>query len=75
MPKKNLSITKVSVTSRRSIKILNDYFTFECMLESDTSKVKDIDEHLDLLWEKAHTEVDTQCKESVQSIMQTDKGI
>ena len=66
MPKKketDLNITKVSVSSRRSAKLgYNDFFTFECTLESNTEGLKqaDIDERIAQLWQKANAEVDNQ---------------
>ena len=68
MPKKkkkeiDLNLTKVSVTSRRSAKFdYNDFFTFECMLESNVEGLKEaeISERMRELWTKANTEVDNQ---------------
>lgn len=68
MPKKkekeiDLNLTKVSVTSRRSAKFgYNDFFTFECMLESNVEGLKEaeINERMRELWTKANTEVDNQ---------------
>lgn len=74
MPKKketDLNITKVSVSSRRSAKFgYNDFFTFECTLESDTSGLKqsEVDERIAQLWQKANTEVDNQFEDAKQSV-------
>lgn len=74
MPKKqkiDLGITKVSVSSRRSAKLgYNDFFTFECTLESNTDGLKqtDIDERIAQLWQKANTEVDNQFEDAKKCV-------
>ena len=70
MPKKketDLKITKVSVSSRRSAKFgYNDFFTFECMLESNVEGLtpSEVNERIAQLWQKANTEVDNQFVET-----------
>ena len=72
MPKKkkeeqNLNLTKVSITSRRSGKFgYNDFFTFECMLESNVEGLtpSEVNERIAQLWQKANTEVDNQFVET-----------
>lgn len=67
----NLNLTKVAVTSRRSGKIgNNDFFTFECVLESDVSGLKPVgvEERLNSLWTKANSEVDKQFTETIEDL-------
>ena len=74
MPKKketDLNITKVSVSSRRSAKLgYNDFFTFECTLESNTDGLKqaDIDERMAQLWQKVNAEVDNQFEDAKKCV-------
>lgn len=75
MPKKketNLNLSKVSVTSRRSAKLgFNDFFTFECTLESnhvEGLKQAEVDERMRELWIKANLEVDNQFTEAKTSL-------
>lgn len=67
----NLNLTKVAVTSRRSGKLgMNDFFTFECVLESDVNGLKpvEVEERLHSLWTKANYEVDKQFEDTLSDL-------
>ena len=53
-------IKTIKVSSRRSEKIGNSYFTFEMEVESDVSGLKDKEEYVKKLWKYAADEVDKQ---------------
>lgn len=65
-PKEEINIKSVSVVSRRSAKVGNDFFTFECAFEADAGK--DIDYTLESLWAKAHEEVDKQFENTIHDL-------
>ena len=58
-----MKITDVSVTSRRSVTIDREYFTFECTLHAE---VTDYENDIKKLWEEAHKQVDDQIEEVVK---------
>lgn len=61
-------IKTVKVSSRRSSKIGEEYFTFEMTLEADVSGLTDKKEYISKLWEYAGEEVDNQLVETAKSI-------
>lgn len=65
-PKEELNIKSVSVVSRRSAKVGNDFFTFECAFEADAGN--DTDFVLESLWAKANEEVDKQFENTIHDL-------
>lgn len=63
------SIKKVTVSSRRSTKIGNDYFTAEMTVESDVSRLRDKQKAVDQLWDYAEGEVDKRIAQAVKDIL------
>jgi len=63
-------ITKVTVSSRRSVKIQNDFFTFEMSLEGNVDGFSDEEkkEYIEKMWVYAGEEVDNQISDAAKSI-------
>nr|DAT40249.1 MAG TPA: hypothetical protein [Caudoviricetes sp.] len=59
-----MKIKEVSVVSRRSVKINNDFMTFECMLKADVED--DYEGGIKDLWDEAHSQVDKQIEDAVE---------
>lgn len=52
------NIKTVKVSSRRSVKIKDDYFTNEMTVEADVDKIKDKQKYVDKLWKYIEDEID-----------------
>ena len=63
-------ITSVKVTSRRSSKIGDEFFTFEMTTEANTENMTDEEkkEYVKKLWDYASSEVDNQIVETAKAI-------
>lgn len=63
-----MKITEVSVTSRRSVKIHNDFMTFENMLKANLEDGDDFNECMRNLWDEAHSQVDKQIEDALEQM-------
>lgn len=63
-----MKITEVSVTSRRSVKIHNDFMTFEAMLKANLEDEDDFDVCINSLWIEAHNQVDKQIEDALEQM-------
>mgnify|MGYP006872996342 CR=1 FL=1 len=63
------SIKTVKVTSRRSTKIKDDFFTEEMTVEADVSGIKDKQKHIDKLWDYVEGEVDKRLAQTYKDIL------
>lgn len=63
-------IKTVSISSRRSSKVGNEFLTFEMTLEADVNNLSDEEkkEYIRKMWDYAGEEVDNQIRETVNSI-------
>ena len=67
MPK----IKECSITSERTVKVSDQYLSFEVSLTSDVSDIDDdvVDEHINSLYDKANSIIDMQAEDGVKSIV------
>lgn len=68
MPK----IKECSITSKRTVKVSDQYLSFEVSLTSDVSDIDDddvVDEHINSLYAKANSIIDMQAEDGVKSII------
>ena len=67
MPK----IKECSITSKRTVKVSDQYLSFEVSLTSDVSDIDDdvVDEHINSLYDKANSIIDMQSEDGVKSIV------
>ena len=63
------SIKTVKVTSRRSTKIKDDFFTKEMTVEADISGIKDKQKNIDKLWDYVEGEVDKRLAQTYKDIL------
>lgn len=63
-------ITSVSVTSRRSMKLKEEFYVFETGYTADVTNMddKDVDDYIASLYERANALVDDQAEETVKSL-------
>ena len=67
MPK----IKECNITSTRTVKVSDQYLSFEVSLTSDVSDINDdvVDEHINSLYDKANSIIDMQAEDGVKSII------
>ena len=67
MPK----IKECSITSKRTVKVSDQYLSFEVSLTSYVSDIDDdvVDEHINSLSDKANSIIDMQAEDGVKSIV------
>ena len=67
MPK----IKECNITSKRTVKVSDQYLSFEVSLTSDVSDIDDVvvDEHINILYYKANSIIDMQSEDGVKSIV------
>lgn len=67
MPK----IKECSITSKRTVKVKEQYLSFEVSLTSDVTDVDDkvMDEYVTSLYDKANSVIDLQAEDAVKSVM------
>ena len=67
MPK----IKECNITSKRTVKVSDQYLSFEVSLTSDVSDIDDdvVDEHINSLYDKANSIIDMQAEDGVKSIV------
>ena len=65
------TIKERSITSKRTVKVSDQYLCFEVSLTSDVSDIDDdvVDEHINSLYDKANSIIDMQAEDGVKSIV------
>ena len=63
-----MAIKTIKVSSRRSTKIGDEFFTYEMTVEADVPKKEDVESCTDELWEFAHNQVDKQIADAIKDL-------